>query len=419
MSFEWYWHAVALGAALACGLLIGIERGFNLRNVPEGTRVAGVRTFTLLGLLSGVAGMVGEAGQTFAAGALIAGAVAIVSIGYAHRPELEARTDATSPVASVATLGFGFLAGSGNPALAVVGATLATLILALKSEVHRLVGQLDDEDVKALARFAVIAGAILPFLPDGNFGPYGAWNPQKLWLVVVLVTGFSFVGYAANRIFGARHGTIATAVIGGLYSSTAVTQSLSQRLGKRASAGPESAGIALASTVMYVRVLVLVAVLASRFFAPFIAIVTPALVVAAGAGIWLLKAGPRDRAPSPPGNPIAIVPALGFLLFVALAAVAAAWAEERFGQQGLALLLLITGSMDVDVAIVTAGGLAPDAISPLIGAIALAGTIVLNMAVKIGVTAAYAGRTGIPAIAALSASVLTLLAGILFALLRQ
>ena len=106
-----------------------------------------------------------------------------------------------------------------------------TLLLAFKEEAHGLIRRLDEEDVKALARYAVIAGAVLPFLPNGKFGPYGAWNPQKLWLVVVLVTGFSFLGYVANRIFGARHGTIATALIGGAYSSTAVTQSLAQRLG--------------------------------------------------------------------------------------------------------------------------------------------------------------------------------------------
>ena len=91
--------------------------------------------------------------------------------------------------------------------------------------------------MKALARYAVIAGAVLPFLPSGYYGPLHAWNLQKLWLVVVLVTGFSFLGYAANRIFGERHGTIATALIGGAYSSTAVTQSR-WRSGSAANSGP-------------------------------------------------------------------------------------------------------------------------------------------------------------------------------------
>ena len=419
MNGDWYGPALALGAAVACGLLIGIERGFNLRDVRDHSRVAGIRTFTLLGVVSGIGGLLGSQGQELAAGALIAGAAAILALGYANRPDLETRTDATSPIAGIATLGLGFLAGSGNAALAIVGATLVTLLLALKREVHGLIGRLDEEDVKALARFAVIAGAILPFLPSGSYGPYGAWNPQKLWLVVVIVTGFSFLGYVANRIFGTRHGTIATAVIGGLYSSTAVTQSLAQRLGSRGTAGSETAGIALASAVMFVRVLILVALLATRFLPWFAAIIFPALVVTAAAGLWLLREGPRDEPPSPPGNPIALVPALAFVLFVAVAAVAAAWAQDRFGEQGLALLLLIMGSMDVDVAIVTAGGLTPGQIAPSLGAIALAGTIVLNMIVKLGITIAYARRAGASAAIALAAGILTLVASTLFAWFRM
>src|SRR5205809_3581927 len=114
-----------------------------------------------------------------------------------------------------------------------------------------------------------MAAAVLPFLPSGEYGPLGAWNPQKLWLVVVLVTGFSFLGYVANRIFGERHGTIATALIGGAYSSTAVTQSLAQRLGSERQGGAEPAGIALATAVMYLRVTLLVGVLSTRVLLPF------------------------------------------------------------------------------------------------------------------------------------------------------
>jgi uncharacterized membrane protein (DUF4010 family) len=359
--------------------------------------------------------LIGHDGQQLAAGALVAGAAAVLAVGYAHRPDLGERPDATTPVAALATLGLGFLAGSGKPALAIAGATIATLLLALKRETHHLLDRLDEEDVKALARYAVIAGAVLPFLPSGQYGPLGAWNPQRLWLVVVLVTGFSFLGYVANRIFGERHGTIATALIGGAYSSTAVTQSLAQRLGSDLRGGAEPAGIALATAVMYLRVLLLIGVLATRVFVPFALIILPALVVAWGAGFWLYRRAPTSDAPSAPGNPIAILPALGFVAFVAVAAVAAKWAAGRFGEQGLAVLLLIVGSTDVDTAIITLGGLSPVAISPLLAAIAIAGTIIANMAVKIGITFAYARGKGLPAVVAMSASVVALGAAIAIA----
>jgi uncharacterized membrane protein (DUF4010 family) len=389
-------------------LLIGIERGFDLRDLKPGTRVAGVRTFTLLGLVSGLAGLAGRFGQPFAAGALVAGAAAVLAIGYAHRPDLKQKPDATTPVAALATLGLGFFAGLGEPGFAVAGATIVTLLLALKGELHGLLKKLDDADVKALARYAVIAGAVLPFLPNGHYGPLGAWNPQRLWLVVVLVTGFSFLGYVANRIFGERHGTIATGLIGGAYSSTAVTQALAQRLGSNREGGAEPAGIALATAVMYLRVPVLIAVFATRVLLPISVLLLPAVIVAWGAGYWLYRKAPKHQGPAPPGNPIALLPALGFVAFVAVAAVAARWAQGSFGQSGLAVLLLIIGSMDVDVAIVTLGGLPAGAISPVVAAMAISGTIIINMAVKIGITLVYARSRGMSAAVAMSASVVAL-----------
>jgi len=228
----------------------------------------------------------------------------------------------------------------------------------------------------------------------------------------VLVTGFSFFGYVANRIFGERHGTIATALIGGAYSSTAVTQSLAQRLGSEQQAGAEPAGIALATAVMYLRIPVLIAVLATRVLPPILALILPASVVAWAAGFWLYRKAPKAEAPTPPGNPIALLPALGFVAFVAVAAVVAAWAQGRFGQSGIAVLLLIIGTMDVDVAIVTLGSLAPEAISPLLAAMAISGTAIANMGVKIGIALVYARRKGLSAALAMISSTLVLAAGI-------
>jgi len=124
-------EALAAATAVACGLLIGIERGFDLRDLKPGTRVAGVRTFTLVGLVSGLAGLVGHLGQSFAAAALMAGVAAVLAIGYAHRPGLSERPDATTPIAAVATAALGFMAGFGEPGFAIAGATIVTLILAL------------------------------------------------------------------------------------------------------------------------------------------------------------------------------------------------------------------------------------------------------------------------------------------------
>lgn len=401
---DWSGQAVIVGVGLAIGALVGLERAWMQRDDKTGTRVAGIRTFTLLGLLGGIAGAVSMEGASLAAAILIAAASTILVIGYARA--LHEQADATTAVAAILVLALGFLAGTGNTPGALAAAATTVLLLALRDELHGFVGRLQARDIKALARFAVIALAVLPFLPDRALGPYDAWNPAHLWWVVVLVTGFSFCGYAANRMFGARHGTIATAVIGGAYSSTAVTQTLSQRLGSRPEVGSEPAGIVLASAVMYGRVAVLVGVLAPRFLGPLIILIGPSLLAAALAGWWLYHRAPDKDQAEPAGNPVALLPALGFLLFVAAATVVARWAQVRFGGEGVAILLLCMGALDVDAAIITAGSLPEGMISAELGAMAIAGTIIANMTVKTGLVLVYARGKGVQAAGALVASIL-------------
>lgn len=409
----WSEQLLWVATAVACGLLIGVERGWKLRLEPEGARVAGVRTFSLLGLLSGLAGLVSVLGYGIAAAGLMASAAAALVVGYFFESRADGKPDATSAVAALLTLALGFTAGIGKPGMAIAGASLVTLVLALRAEAHGLVDRLEEADVKALARYAVIAGAVLPFLPSGSYGPYGAWDPQKLWLVVVLVTGFSFAGYVANRVFGARHGTIATAVIGGAYSSTAVTYSFAQRIGAGEGGGAENAGIALATAVMYLRVVILVAVLAGPILVPFVTVIAAPFLVGAAVSLWLYRRAPKSAGAVLARNPIALLPALSFLVFIAAAAVAARWAEGRFGEEGIAVLILVMGSMDVDAAIVTVGGLDPGAISAKLAALALGGTVLANMSVKLGVTLAYARTKGKPAALALAASMVALLLSLL------
>lgn len=141
-----------LCAALAVGMLIGIECGWTLRGAADGTRVAGVRTFSLLGLGAGLAGVLAETGHLIPAALLVAGAVAVVVVGYVRNVGTANRSDATSAVAALVTLALGFLAGSGAPALAIAGGAVTTLLLSLRNEAHGLIDRLDEADIKALAR---------------------------------------------------------------------------------------------------------------------------------------------------------------------------------------------------------------------------------------------------------------------------
>ena len=401
-----------LAVALAAGLLVGIERGWRQRDVASGGRVAGVRTFALLGALGGMIGLLALQYSIVIPAILLGAAVTMLVIGYMRSMSGTVDVSITNLIAALLTLCFGMLATSGQPLLAIASAAVVTMILALRHGLHGLIKKLGEADVIALARFAVIAAAIWPLLPDARFGPYEAWNPHQLWLVVVFVTGLSFAGYAATRIFGADKGTLATAVIGGAYSSTAVTALLSHRLRQEGTGHDTlSAGIALATSIMFVRVLLLTAIIADFAFWPVLKLAGPAVLVGIICGIILLRHRSNDVAAQPhvPGNPMAFFPALGFMALVAALAVAARWAEVQFGSGGALALVTTVGVFDVDAAIITLGGLDVNNLDIQLAGLALGGAVLANMLVKIGIVILYAGfKRGRSAILALSAGATTL-----------
>lgn len=401
-----------LAVAIAAGLLVGIERGWRQRDETTGSRVAGVRTFALLGGLGGMIGLLAVQFGIVISAIFLGAAVFMLVIGYTRSMSGPADVSITSLIAALLTLCFGMLAAAGQPALAMAAAAVVTMILALRTALHGLVQKLGESDVISLARFAIIAGAIWPFLPDEHYGPYDAWNPQQLWLVVVFVTGLSFAGYAASRIYGAEKGILATAAIGGAYSSTAVTALLSHRIrAEETGRDTLSAGIALATSISFLRVILLTAIIADFAIFPVLQLVGPAVLVGLISALVLMRNRKQDATSEThgPGNPVAIIPALGFLVLVAAMAVAARWAEQRYGSSGALVLVTTIGVFDVDAAIITLGGLGASGVDTNLAGLALGGAVLANMLVKIGVVAVYAGlKRGCRAIIALSAGAATL-----------
>lgn len=389
---------VLLASALLIGLLIGLERGWNSRGRLPGHRVAGIRTFGLTGLLGGVAGLLAGNGWPAAGAVLILAAAGSIVAGYWRAAEPPDRLSVTSSLANLLTLGLGAMAALDFALQAVASACVVMLVLASRSRLHAWLSGLNETDVHATARFALIAIAIWPLLPDHGFGPYGAWNARALWAVVVLVTGFSFAGYVVNKKFGQTRGTLATSAIGGMYSSTAVIAALSTRL--RANSGEVSvvtAGIALASAVMFARVLVLTAILAPRALQTLALTTGPAALVAlllairsarwSGSGRQAQAAEARDR------NPVELLPALGFAMLVAATAVATRWAEQRFGGAGAGAMIVITGSFDVDAAIVALRGVGRQTLSDHHAGMTLAAPVLVNTLFKAAIVIADGGES--------------------------
>lgn len=398
-----------LALALALGLLVGVQRGWVQRQAAAGTRFAGIRTFGLLGLAGGIAGALQAWAGALSAVILAASAVLIL-LGYWRATAREPSISGTASIAGLLTLASGYMAGRGEFALASAAAGIMVLVLALRSRLHGWLKTLDEEEVLAIARFALIALVILPLLPNDPMGPLEAWRPRQLWLVVVLVSGFSFLGYFAAQHLGPSRGILATAAAGSMVSSTAVTAALAGKLRDDAGDGAVlNAGIALASATMFLRVMLLCAALAPLALPTFARLALPGLLVSLAATAVILHK--RDRATTTPTggialrNPFALAPALVLMALTMLLTLAANWVLERYGDAGLATVLAISGTVDVDSAIITMGNLPPGTIAARTAGLILLPPVLLNTLFKTGTAVALAGwRKTWPGATALLAS---------------
>lgn len=409
-----------LALALAIGMLIGIERGWRMREEEAGSRVAGVRTFALVGLLGGLIGieLPGELGILSVI--LAAGAVGGLLIAHAVDMRQNHKVSATSNVAAVLTLGLGATATSGHMALASVGAGAAVILLASRDALHRAIEFASENDIKALLRLALVVFVILPLLPDVGMGPFGALNPQRLWLVVVVTGAISFIGYVLARWLGQQRGALLTAAVGSLVSSTAVTIDSARRVREGEGGLTDHAAVAIASAAMLARSLVLVGILAPFALAAFAQLVAPALAVSIlGAGILLVLSRTHPsrielREPKPPGLGLAFL----FATSVAVLSVGSAWAESRLGSGGGAVLIAIGGTADIDAAIAAVGALPVGTLPLKSAALALAAPTLFNTLFKMALFIVIAGwRRALAGSAALGVAALALLVPILVALM--
>ncbi len=217
-----------LFAALAIGLLIGIERGWSDREESEGERIAGIRTFSLIGLLSGVTALVS---QQITPWFIVAGFLGVCAlIIAAHILEVRANKDVGTTTAFTMMLTFVLAswAAFGHP-IPAMGVTVVVIsLLGIKPVLHSWLRKITPKDFFSGVKLLVISLVLLPLLPNKGYGPWEALNPYWTWWMVVLISGISFLGYVVIQIAGEKKGGLVTAIGGGLVSSTAVTFSLAR-----------------------------------------------------------------------------------------------------------------------------------------------------------------------------------------------
>jgi uncharacterized membrane protein (DUF4010 family) len=339
------------GAALAIGFLIGLQREYAYGG-PGREIFAGERTLALMGLVGCTAAMAADVlaspwpfvGIIFLIGALIV----VVYFVSAWRGQVGLTTEVAALVAVLA----GALCYWDYLALATALAVATTVLLSLKLEMDVFVQRITREDVYATLKFAVITAIVLPVLPNQAFGPppLDVLNPYEIWLMVVFISGISFLGYLLIKTVGARQGIGLTGLLGGLASSTAVTLSFAERSQRETElAKPFALAVTVAWTMMFPRVIVEVAALNTALLRVLWLPMAAAALVGLAYCVYLyLSQRTREEGGVVVSNPFELGPAVKFGLLYAVILLISKAAQTYLGNPGVYLSSIMAGMADVD-----------------------------------------------------------------------
>jgi uncharacterized membrane protein (DUF4010 family) len=335
----------SLGEALLIGLLIGAQREAH-SDEPQ----PGVRDFILVALTGGVCGVLGQAWLT--AASLVAIALLLVVFHY----QTKVRTGITTEMAAVAAFALGYMTATpglplGAP-LAIGTAIVVVAFLEAKAWLHKFVREtITEREFNDTLRFLAVVFVIYPVLPDGRFGPYGFFEPRKIWLFVILVSSISYIGYFLEKFLGTAKSLKFTSILGGLASTTAATAAFAR------SAAEEPGKIALysqatviANAIQFPRILALLYVvnplLASASVVPMVAMTAAGLAV----GLFMGRAAKGETGAEGLriGNPFRVLPALKFGAVFTAILFATKAAAISMGGNAVYWASALAGSLDVD-----------------------------------------------------------------------
>ncbi len=331
--------------AFALSALVGLERE---RSRASGNpHAAGVRTHVLASLFGFGLAVLHQKGLALALPLGLA-AVGGIQVASFWRRSASGQYGWTSELSILVSVLIGILCLVADVWIPTAVTILGVFVLTEKAEIEQYVEKLDRSEFLAVVKFLVVTCIVLPMLPDKNFTSWNL-NPARTWVIVVMVSSIGFVGYFLTRKLGGKMGLWVSGIVGGVVSSTAVAVAT----GRIASRSPEKAGAALqaailASSVMYLRILVLIWIVSPEYGRE-LAWRLPALC---GVGLLLALSVPNRSSQQERmdnlTNPFEIVPAMVFAVFFTLFSVATNLVRGYMGASGLVVLALVVGAVDID-----------------------------------------------------------------------
>jgi uncharacterized membrane protein (DUF4010 family) len=370
-------EAVKIVVVLFLSFLIGLEREEHKATAGH-YAFGGVRTFPLIGLIGySIALLSGGQLLPVTLAFLVVGSFLLLS--YWHKLCSAEAAGVTSEMSGLATFLVGALVYFGHFWIATALSVTSLLLLELKAVLEGVAARIPSDEILTFAKFLLLSGVILPILPRQEFGPFHV-NPFKTWLVVVAVSSISYGSYVLQRVTKQRGGIVLAAFLGGAYSSTLTTVVISRRAAREEHPHLFSGAILIASGVMYVRLVALIALfnyqLAGVLALPFVGLAV--LAIATG-WIWSHRPDPQAsdvKREYQPHNPLELSAAFLFALLFLGMLVATQLAVTHLGPSWVKVLAAIMGVTDVDPFIMgmtqAAGSLTPLEVAAAAVAIAAA-----------------------------------------------
>ena len=381
--------------ALLLGAIVGTQRGWVMRNNVEGSRVAGIRTFSLVGLLGGLVGILANIYTPLLLGFALIALVILACIAFVIQQRKSEDISITGVVSLVITFVLGSLAVSGEPVLAAAAAVITAVVLDNKKELHQALQRLQEYELDAALRLLLISIVLLPLLPNQAYGPWKALNPYEIWWMLVLIASISFVGYFAIKIGGAKRGILFTSVFAGLSSSTALTLQFSHLSREQANISPLLAsGILLSCGTMFPRLLIVLSVINPQLVTLLgpIALVMMAALYLPAWWIWRRSEVEQIEQPNKQTNPLALQSALFFGVVLAVIMLLSHALSDLFGSAGVLILSALSGITDVDAISLALGRQSTQTLSVETAALGILIAASVNTVVKMGMVVAIGDK---------------------------
>ncbi|WP_104033960.1 MgtC/SapB family protein [Vibrio jasicida] len=381
--------------ALLLGAIVGTQRGWVMRNSVEGSRVAGIRTFSLVGLLGGLIGILAKIYTPLLLGFALIALVILACIAFVIQQKKSEDISITGVVSLVITFVLGSLAVSGEAVLAAAAAVITAVVLDNKKELHQALQRLQEYELDAALRLLLISIVLLPLLPNQAYGPWKALNPYEIWWMVVLIASISFVGYFAIKIGGAKRGILFTSVFAGLSSSTALTLQFSHLSREQEGMSPLLAsGILLSCGTMFPRLLIVLSVLNPQLVSllwPIVLVMMIALYLPAW-WIWRRSEVEKIEQSNKQTNPLALQSALFFGVVLAIIMLLSHALSDWFGSAGILVLSAVSGITDVDAISLTLGRQSTQSLAIDVAVLGIFIAASVNTIVKMGMVLMIGAR---------------------------